>query len=197
MGVLLAATASSGADAPFAWNARAGSEQIYLEGDGSPSDLRGFVFAVEPAVRLGSRYTLGLSLEASLYPWRSDRLDAGPLAGGGAAFLEAGAETHPGKPFSVSIRLGAGYRRLWVPLATGGTDAFWAVEAARLRAGPSFQISDRLRIEVLLAGALGWFFAAHGAQECAVTGSCADSLYDSTTQSSAHFTFDLSVAVRG
>jgi hypothetical protein len=188
--------------AAWAWpasldaSARAGTEQVYLEGDGSPSDLRGFVFAFEPGVRLSRRFALGTSLELSLYPRRSDRLDFGALATSGSAFVEARAETHPGEPFSAAFALGSGYRRLWLPLAAGGTDAFWAIEALRLRAGPSFQTGGRLRIEVTVGGAMGWFFAAHGAQECAVTGACPDSLYSSATPS-VHFTLDLSIAVRG
>jgi hypothetical protein len=188
---------ASAADAPFEMSVRAGSEQVYLEGDGSPSDLRGFVFALKPAVRLSHRFTLGVSLEASLYPRRSDRLDSGPIAGSGAVFLEAGAQTHPGERYSGSFALGSGYRRLWLPLAAGGTDAFWAIEALRLHAGPSFQGSGRLRVEVLLGAAFGWFFAAPGARECAMTASCADSLYGSTTQSSVHFTLDFSIVARG
>ncbi|HEX4620293.1 MAG TPA: hypothetical protein VH208_01890 [Myxococcaceae bacterium] len=176
---------------------RVGMEQIYLGGDGSPSDLRGFVFALQPAARVSRHFALGLSLEASLYPRRSDRVDSGPLASSAAAFLEAGAQTHPGEPCSASLALSAGYRRLWLPLDAGGTDAFWAIEAFRLQGGPSFRAGDRVRIEILLGGGFGWFFAARGARECAITAACPDSLYGSTTQSSVHFTLDLSVAVRG
>jgi hypothetical protein len=60
--------------------ARIGPQSIYLEGDGAPSDLRGYVAGVDAAVRLSRNLSIAGVFEGSLYDRRSDRLEPGPAA---------------------------------------------------------------------------------------------------------------------
>src|SRR5262249_55233767 len=62
----------------FAIGARAGLQRIFFEGDGAPSDLRGFVFGVDPSLRLGHHFALAAAFELSLFTERSDRIAPGP-----------------------------------------------------------------------------------------------------------------------
>jgi hypothetical protein len=175
--------------------ARIGPQSIFLEGDGSPSDLRGYVAGLDVTVPL-SRY-LGLAgvLEGSIYDRRSDRLEPGAAATSWAPFAELRVDTNPDGPWSCRIDLGTGYRWLLLPLVSGSTDSYGGVEPLRLRVGPAYR-SGRVEVALVLGAGFGWFVARPGARSCAVTGTCQDSLLDSDTASPVHFVGDLSAAVR-
>jgi len=176
--------------------ARIGPQSIYLEGDGAPSDLRGYVAGVDAAVRLSRNLSLAVVFEGSLYDRRSDRLEPGPPATSAAVFAELHVDTNPDGPWSVRIDLGPGYRWLELPLASGPTDEYSGIEPLRLRIGPAYYYGD-LEVSVAFGLGFGWFTARPGAHSCAVTGTCQDSLLDSDTASPVHFVGDLSVAIRG
>jgi hypothetical protein len=176
---------------------RAGSEWMFLEGDVSTSDLRGFVFGVDAAYSVGRRMALGADLDASIYTQRSDRLPPGPTADSFATFLELRIDTNPEGPFSARIDLGTGYRFLMLPLASGPTDRFGAWEALRLRVGPAWRASSGVQVAVVAGFGFGWFASRGRDGACAVIGTCSDSLYDSDAQSPVHFVSELALTVRG
>jgi hypothetical protein len=177
--------------------ARASPSEGAAATDGAPSDLRGMVAGVDAAFRLTHYLSLAPSYELSLYDARSDRVQQGPTATSHAAFLEARLDTNPDGPLSVRIDLGPGYRWLALPLASGTTDRYSGVEPLRMHVGPSYRVAGSVELAVLGGFGFGWFVARPGAQACAVTAACPDSAFDSTTQSSAHFVLDLSLAIRG
>jgi hypothetical protein len=192
---LLALPRAASAD-PIALGARAGPQSIFLEGDGSPSDLRGYVAGIDVTMPLSHHLGLAGVVEASLYDRRSDRLEPGAAATSYGAFAELRVDTHPEGPWSCRIDLGTGYRWLLLPLASGPTDAYGGIEPLRLRLGPAYRTGP-LEVSVALGAGFGWFIARPGAHSCAVTATCQDSLLDSDTASPVHFVGDLSVAVRG
>jgi hypothetical protein len=176
--------------------ARIGPQSIYLEGDGAPSDLRGYMAGVDATVHLSRHLGLAAVAEASLYDRRSDRLEPGPTATSYAAFAELRIDTNPEGPWSFRIDLGPGYRWLTLPLASGPTDEYSGIEPLRIRLGPAYRQGD-LEFAVAFGLGFGWFTARPGAHSCAVTATCQDSLLDSDTASPVHFVGDLSVAIRG
>jgi hypothetical protein len=176
---------------------RAGPEWLFLEGDTSQSDLRGFVFGLDAAYPVGRSIALGAALDASIYTQRSERLPPGSTSESLATFLELRIDTNPEGSFSARIDLGTGYRWLWLPLAAGPTDRFGAWEPLHLRAGPAWRPSSRTQVAVMAGFGFGWFASRDRDGTCAVIGSCADSLYDSDAQSSVHFVGELSLTVRG
>lgn len=184
---------------PVVLGARIGVQSLYLEGDGTPADLRGFAFAGDAALRVGRHLSFAAVFEASLYGQRSDRVERGPTATSYATFLEARADTNPEGPLSLRIDLGTGCRWLAVPLDRGGRDHYWGFEPLHLRLGPSYRVTRAIDVAALGGLGFGWF-SAHpgpGSGSCAVTGTCKDSLYNSDVQSAAHFVVDVSLALRG
>jgi len=181
---------------PLAFGARAGPQSIYLEGDGAPSDLRGYMAGIDATLRLSHYLGVSGAFEASIFDRRSDRLQPGAAATSYGAFAGLLVDTHPEGPWSARIDLGTGYRWLLLPLASGGTDPYGGWEPLRLRVGPAYHPGG-LEASVSLGVGFGWFSARPGSRSCAVTGSCQDSLLDSDTASPVHFVGDLSVAIRG
>jgi hypothetical protein len=176
--------------------ARAGWQYVYLEGDGEPADLRGYVAAVDATYALGDRVAVGETVEASLYTQRSDRLPPGPSASALATYLELQVDTNPRGSVAARIDLGTGFRWLALPLAAGPTDHFRAWEPLRLRVGPAWRTRG-VEVAAMVSFGFGWLVGRARDGVCPVTGSCSDSLYDSDTQSSAHFVTELSLSVRG
>lgn len=176
--------------------ARVGPQWIFLEGDGSPSDLRGAFAGVDATLRLSRYLSLAGVVEWSTYDGRSDRLEPGPPATSLGTFAELRVDTNPEGPWSVRIDIGPGYRWLWLPLATGSTDAYGGLEPLRLRVGPAYR-TGAVQVSVALGFGFGLFTARPGDRDCAVTASCQDSLLDSDTSSPVHFVGDLSVALAG
>jgi hypothetical protein len=193
----IAAAPAAAHEREWSIGGRAGSQWLFLEGDASQSDLRGFVFGLDGTYAVTPRIALAMTAEASIYTQRSDRLPFGPNAESVAGFFELRMDTHPEGPFSVRIDLGTGYRWLWLPLASGPTDRFAAWEPLRLRVGPAWRPSSGLQIAVVAGFGFGWFTSRDRDGACAVIGSCADSLYDSDTQTSAYLASELSLQVRG
>lgn len=176
--------------------ARFGPQSVYLEGAGSPSDLRGYVAGLEASLALSRHLAVAGTVEGSEYDARSDRLAPGPTATSLAAFAELRIDTHPEGPWTVRVDLGAGTRWLVLPLASGPTDTYGGVEALRMRLGPAYRWSDGLELGVALGAGFGWFTARPGARECAVTGACQDSLLETDTATPVHFVGDLTVVLR-
>jgi hypothetical protein len=178
--------------------ARTGVQSIYLEGDGSPSDLRGFVFGADGQIRVARRLTIGLAVEGSLYDRRSDRLPHGRVASSVAPFLEVHADTNPEGPLSARIDLGTGARWLTLPVDDTAAGRYAGIEALRLRIGPGVRLAHGYDLALQVGFAFGWFAMqdSGGRAACAVTATCKDSLLDSDTQSSVHFTTDLTLALR-
>jgi hypothetical protein len=176
--------------------ARIGPQSIYLEGDGSPSDLRGYVLGAQLTLRLSRHLGIAGAVEGSVYDRRSDRLEPGPAATSVAAFAQLHVDTNPEGPWAFVIDLGPGFRWLQLPLASGPTDQYGGLEPLRLRMGPALH-HESLELSVALGVGFGWFVARPGARDCAVTGTCQDSLLDSDTASPVHFVGDLSIALAG
>ena len=176
--------------------ARLAPQWLFLEGDGTPADLTGDMLGVDVAVPITRRASIAVAAEGALYAQRSDRVPPGGDAHDLAAFAELQLDTRPGESVAARIALGAGVRWLSLPLAGGPTDRFFAWEPLRLRVGPVWRPSPRTEIGVM--GGFGFGFIATRGRDgtCVVTGSCADSLYDSDTQSTAHFVVDLSLVAR-
>jgi hypothetical protein len=181
---------------PLSLGARVGPQSIFLEGDGAQSDLRGYVAGLDGTLRLSRHLSIAGSIEGSLFDGRSDRLEPGPTATSLGLFTELRIDTNPDGPWSARIDVGPGYRWLWLPLASGPTDAYGGLEPLRLRVGPAYRVGD-LQVSVALGVGFGLFLARPGDRNCAVTGTCEDSLLDSDTASPVHFVADLTVAVRG
>ena len=181
----------------LAFGLRAGSQALYLEGDGSPADLSGYVFGGDAALRLSPRLSIAALFDVSIYGQRSDRVEPGALATSYAPSVELRANTNPEGPFSFRIDLGAGCRWLAVPMDHRVTDRFWGVEPLHLRVGPSYRASERIEVVALGGLGFGWFATHSGSDSCAVNGTCRDSLYDSDVQTSVHFVLDLSLGIRG
>jgi len=180
-----------------ALGARAGMQSIFLEGDDSPSDLRGLFVGAGAALRVSRYLGFAAVFEASEYDHRGDRLAVGPTAASWAGFVEARADTNPGGPLSVRIEVGPGYRWLVLPIQGAPTDRFSGFEPMRLHLGPSWRIADRTELAILGGAGFGWFASSASPRSCAVSASCPDSGYDSETASSAHFAADVSIAIRG
>ncbi len=185
------------ASTPIVLGARIGRQSLYLEGDGAPADLTGFVFAGDVALRVGRHLSLAAVVETSAYGQRSDRVQPGPTATSYATFLEARADTNPEGPLSLRLDVGTGCRWLVVPLDRGARDHFWGLEPLHLRLGPTYRVTHAVDVAALGGFGFGWFSAHPGAGSCAVTGTCKDSLYDSDVQSAVHFVVDVSLALRG
>jgi putative component of toxin-antitoxin plasmid stabilization module len=181
----------------FALGARAGMQSLFLEGDGSPSDLRGMFVGMDGSVRVTRHLALAAVVEASEYAGRGDRLPAGPIATSWGAFLEARADTNPGGPLSVRIDVGPGYRWLTLPVAAAPADHFSGFEPLRVHVGPSWRVAGQTEIALLGGAGFGWFATQSFGRACSVTATCADSLFGSDTVSSAHFVLDVSLAIRG
>ncbi len=195
--VAVLAAREARADNELSFDGRIASEWVFLEGDGPPADLSGYCFALGAAYALGPRVSLGAALEAAIYTERSDRLPDGGSAHSLAPFVELHIDTNPTGPLSARIDLATGFRWLRLPLASGPTDSFRMWEPIVVRAGPAWRTSRGTQIAVLFGFGVGWKVSSGRDGACAVTGSCADSLFDSDTQSSAHFTADFALAVRG
>jgi hypothetical protein len=192
------ASASPSDDPPaLTFGARLAAQAVFLEGDGPPSDLRGYMLGVDASYRIAPRAAIAAVVEGATYLQRSDRLPPGGTADTLAVFAELQLDTAPRERWSARIELATGYRWLSLPLASGPTDRFGAWEALRLRVGPAWHASPRLQVAVLAGFGFGFLVARDRAGACSVNATCADSLYDSATQSSAHFTADLALVVRG
>ncbi len=173
--------------------ARTGLQWIYLEGDGSPSDLRGYVFGADLHARLTKNLAVATGLELSLYDRRSDRLPYGRVASSWTPFVGARLDTNPGGELSARIELATAARWLALPLDIGATDRFFGVEPLRLRVGPALRVAKSFDLAVLLGFGFGWFTGRDGVHACAANATCADSRLDSDTSSSVHFVTDLAV----
>jgi hypothetical protein len=180
-----------------AFGARAGLQRFFFEGDGSPSDLRGYVLGLDATVRLGPHISLAPVVELSILPTRGDRLEPGPDATSLATFFEARLDTNPAGPWSFRIEAGPGYRWLWLPYASSTTDRFSGLEPLRVRLGPSLRLGEQGEIALIAGAGFGWFWDHSGGRSCAVTATCGDSFYDSDTQTAVHFVGDVSIVVRG
>jgi hypothetical protein len=191
-----AARGGTTASIPFSLGARAGPQSIFLEGDGAQSDLRGYVAGVDAALRLSRYLSIAGAVEGSLFDGRSDRVEPGPAATSLGAFSELCIDTNPDGPWSARIDVGPGYRWLWLPMASGPTEVYGGLEPLRLRAGPAYRVGD-VQVTVALGVGFGLFLSRPGDRNCAVSGTCQDSLIDSDTASPVHFVGDLTVAVRG
>ncbi len=122
--------------------------------------------------------------------------EPGPAATSLGVFTELRIDTNPDGPWSVRIDVGPGYRWLWLPMASGPTEVYGGLEPLRLRAGPAYRVGD-VQVTVALGVGFGLFFSRPGDRNCAVSGTCQDSLIDSDTASPVHFVGDLTVAVQG
>ena len=180
----------------FTLGARVGPQWIFLEGDGAQSDLRGYVGGLDAAWRLSHHLSLAESIEGSLFDGRSDRLEPGPTASSLALVTQLRIDTNPEGPWSARIDLGPGYRWLWVPSTSGPTELYGALEPLRLRVGPAYRAGE-VQVSVALGVGFGLFLSRPGDRNCAISGTCADSLLDSDTASPVHFVGDLTVAVQG
>jgi hypothetical protein len=195
--VAVVALASSTVHAdPVTLDARAGWQWLFLEGDATTSDLRGNAIDVAAAYAFGPRIGLAAGLEAARYGERSDRLPAGATATSAGAVVELRLDTNPDGPVSARIDLGTGYRWLSLPLAAGPTDRFHAWEPLHLRVGPAWRATPTVQLALQAGFGFGFLVARNRDGACSVTASCADSLYDSDAQSSVHFIFDVTAAVR-
>ncbi len=194
---LVAALATSARADGVSLDARIAPQWVFLEGDGPPADLSGDMIGVDVAFPLGHRIALAGAFEGALYTQRSDRMPPGGTAHDLDSFVELQVDTDPTATFSARIALGTGVRWLSLPLSAGPTDRFVAWEPLRLRVGPAWRTSGHTQIAVMAGLGFGFMMSRARDGACAVTASCADSLYDSDTQSSAHFVVELALVVRG
>jgi hypothetical protein len=192
--VLVAAQARAD---PLTLGARVGPQWMFLEGDGPPADLTGWTFGVDVAYPLSRRLALGAAADVATYPERSDRLPPGSGAHGLATYLELHADTDPSATWSATVDLGTGFRWLSIPLDAGPTDHVRAWEPVRVRAGPTWRGHGSTRVALVVGAGVGFVVSRAREGACSVTGTCADSLYDSDTQSSAEVVLDLTLVVRG
>ncbi|HEY8076004.1 MAG TPA: hypothetical protein VIF62_17880 [Labilithrix sp.] len=182
----------SAASADVGIGARAGLQWIYLEGDGSPSDLRGYVFGADLHARVTKNLALATGLDASLYDRRSDRLPYGRVASSFAPFVGLRLDTNPEGPWSARIELATAARWITLPL-DGESEHLFGIEPLRLRVGPAVRIARSFDLALLLGAGFGWFTSHSGASACAATASCADSRLDSDTSSPVHFVTDFTL----
>ena len=196
IGVLVLAARADADDITF--DARAGWQWLFLEGDATTSDLRGNAVDVSAAYSLGPRMALAAGIEGARYGERSDRLPPGATATSAGAFVDLRLDTNPDGPISARIDLGTGYRWLSLPLAAGPTYDHRTARSKplHLRVGPAWRASPNVQLALQAGFGFGWLVARSRDGACSVTASCADSLYDSDAQSSVHFIFDLTAAVR-
>jgi hypothetical protein len=194
---LVAMLATSARADGVSLDARIAPQWIFLEGDGPPADLTGDMIGVNVAYPLGHQIALAGEFEAALYTQRSDRMPPGGSAHDLDTFVELQIDTDPTARFTARIALGTGVRWLSLPLSAGPTDHFVAWEPLRLRAGPAWRTSERTQIAVMAGLGFGFMMSRTRDGACAVTASCADSLYDSDSQSSAHFVVELALVVHG
>lgn len=179
----------------LAVGARVGPQALYLEGDGAPSDLRGTMAGLDLTLHLSSHLGLSVAAEGTVLDHRSDRLQPGPAGTSLGAFVGLAVDTNREGPWSARIDLATGARWLALPLSSGGADTYGGFEPLRLRVGPAYRAGG-LEVSLALGVGFGWFWGRGGA-DCAVTGSCADSLIGSDTAGSVHFVGDLTLAIRG
>jgi hypothetical protein len=178
-------------------SARAGLQYLYLEGDGAPPDLKGYGFAAEAAMHVWGALSVGASFEPSIYNTRSDRVPTGATATSYATFAFVRLDTNREGPLSVAIQIASGYRWLIVPVDGSPADRFSGIEPLLIRLGPTYRVHGGVDLGLLAGLGVGWFQDVPNAKSCAVVATCGDSLFDSDTQSAAHFTVDLSLVVRG
>jgi len=190
--VLVLLFVPSAASADVGLGARTGLQWIYLEGDGSPSDLRGYVFGADLHARVTEHLAIATGLELSLYDRRSDRLPYGRVASSWSPFVGVRLDTNPEGPWSARIELATAARWVTLPL-DGETEHLFGIEPLRLRVGPALRVSKSFDLAVLVGAGFGFFMTKDGAQACAATASCADSRLDSDTSSSVHFVTDLAI----
>jgi hypothetical protein len=196
--VLVTLIAASSAHAgELSIGVRSGPQWLYLEGDGPPSDLRGFVLGVDGALPVARRISVAAVVDGSIYTQRSDRLPPGRAATSLATFVELRLDTDPEGPVSARIDLGTGFRWLRLPLDSGPTDSFRAWEPLRLRVGPAWRASREIQVALQAGIGFGLMVSRNRDGTCSLVGTCADSLYNSDTQSSAHFVTELVLSVRG
>ena len=195
-GALVLAASAARAD-PITLGARVGPQYVFLEGDGPPADLTGWALGLDAAYALTPRLALGAAVDAAVYPGRSDRLPTGDSAHGLATYAELHADTDPTARWSATIDLGTGFRWLSIPLTSGPTDHVRAWEPVRVRAGPTWRGQSGARLSLMVGAGFGFVVSRAREGACSVTGTCADSLYDSDTQSSAEVVVDVTLVVRG
>jgi hypothetical protein len=200
MSVVLAAAVAIAAigsvDHPWTLGAETKRQLVFLEGDASPSDLRGWTLDLDVGYWFSGKYGAALVFEGSLYNARSDRLPPGSSATSFGLFLEGRANTNPEGPFSFRVELGGGIGRLALPSAGGSVDRFIELQPLRLHIGPSYTVAPGVDLVLLAGAALGWFKDHGGGNNCAVTATCTDSMLTSDTESHAHFVADLAIGLR-
>jgi hypothetical protein len=195
-GVACLAVSTAAAAEPLSFGVRIARQWVFLEGDGPPADLVGFGFQLDAAYPIRRGIAIAAGVDVGLFPERSDRLPPGSAAKSLAPFAGVELDTSPGDDISARIDIATGYRWLELPLSSGPTDRFRSWEALAVHAGPAWR-SHGLQLAVMAGFGFGVVMARRHDGTCAVTGSCADSLFDSDTQSSAHFIADLAFQVRG
>jgi hypothetical protein len=176
--------------------ARIAPQWVFFDGDGPPADLTGDAVGIDVAYPVSERVAIAGAVDAALYTQRSDRLPPGPSAHDVDAFAELQIDTDPHGSWSARIALGTGIRRLTLPLDAGPTDRFTAWEPLRLHVGPAWHTGHGVQLALMAGFGFGFMMSRARDGVCAVTSSCADSLYDSDSQSSAHFVADLTLAGR-
>ncbi len=200
MSVLLLAAVASAAigsiDHPWTLGAETKRQLVFLEGDASQSDLRGWTLDLDVGYWFSGKYGVALVFEGSIYNARSDRLPAGSAATSFGLFLEGRANTNPDGPWSCRIELGGGIGKLSVPSAEGAVDRFLELQPLRLHVGPAYTVAPGVDLVLLAGVGLGWFIDHGGGDDCAVTATCTDSMLDSDTGSHAHFVGDLAIGLR-